>query len=318
MSNAPNIQEVPDVCFGSAHYVVVWTDFRNGVDRIVRAARVTPQWVVLDSGHIVQPTPDYQATPVIAFDGSRYLVAWQNLAQPFGVYCRFIGADCLPQGPVIAVSTALTATNPRIVYDGVNYFVVWQEYTTTNNIMGRFISPTGTLVGGTVVITSGAVNHVSPAVCYDGDRFLVAWSQDQIWGQFVSNAGILVGVPFQISTSMHEQVDPDVFFGGGRYLAAWSEFRIDYDVYGNIDVQAAVNEPNGVGAADRDAYLDRTIFNDRVRVINGQGRRVTVFDVLGKKVAEIEDGVWEAPSASAGVYFLSIAGECVFRVIKVK
>jgi uncharacterized protein YheU (UPF0270 family) len=318
VSNAPNIQEVPDVCFGLGNYVVVWTDFRNGVDRMVRAARVTPQWAVLDTGNIVLASADYQVTPVIAFDGARYLIAWQNLAYPFGIHCRFVGTDCLPQGPGIAVSEAATATNPRIVYNGLNYLVVWQEYTTTNNIIGQFVSHNGTLIGDTIVITSGPVNHVSPAAVDDGNRFLVVWSQDQIWGQFISYSGVLIGTPFQISNTTHEQVDPDVFFGNNRFLAVWSEFRTDYDVYGNIDVQSAMMESKEGIVSGRDVYPDKTIFSDRVRVVGSRDRTVFIFDVLGKKVAESEDGVWEAHLAPAGVYFLSVDHEYVFRVIKVK
>lgn len=318
VSNAPNIQEVPDVCFGLGNYVVVWTDFRNGIDRIVRAARVTPQWAVLDTGNIVLANADYQVTPVIAFDGTRYLIAWQNLAYPFGIHCRFLGTDCLPQGPGIAISMATTATNPRIVHNGSNYLIVWQEYTTTNNIIGQFVSPGGTLIGDTIVITSGPLNHVSPTVACDGNRFLVVWSQDQIWGQFISYVGAPIGTPFQISNTMQEQVDPDLFYGDDRFLAVWSEFRTDYDVYGNIDVQSAMMESNGVEVSVRDVYPDKTIFTDRVRVVGGRGKALSIFDVLGKKVAESEDGVWEAHLSPAGVYFLSVDHEYVFRVIKVK
>ncbi|UCG29241.1 MAG: hypothetical protein JSV53_06870 [candidate division WOR-3 bacterium] len=317
ISNAESIQELPDVCFGLGNYVAVWTDFRNGVDRMIRTARITPQWAVLDTGSVIWANSIYQITPVIAFDGTRYLAAWQNIADPFGIHCRFIGADGLPQDSGITISTAPSATNPRICYDGVNYLVVWQEYTTTNNIIGQFISPGGALIGDTIVVTSGAANHVAPALCHDGNQFLVVWAETQIWGQVVSGTGNLVGAPFQVSGTQYEQVDPDVFFGGGKFLAIWSEFRTDYDIYGNLDIQIGVQDSNYSVPSHPKFYADKTIFIDRVNIIGGRGVKISVFDILGNKVTETINGVWEAQSSSSGVYFLSANGQ-VIRVVKVK
>jgi len=284
---------------------------------MVRAARVTPQWVVLDTGYVVWSNSIYQITPVIAFDGARYLTVWQNLAEPFGIHCRFIGADGSPQNPGITISSAPSATNPRICYDGVNYLVVWQEYTTTNNIMGQFVSPGGSLIGEAFVITSGPENHVSPALCHDGNRFLVIWSETQIWAQFLSGTGSLIGAAFPISSAVYEQVAPDVYFGSSKFLAIWSEFRTDYDIYGNLDAQVGVDNSNYHVPAGQKIYPDRTVFVDRVNVIGGRGKKISIFDILGKKVAETRNGMWEASFFSSGVYFLAVDGQ-VMRVVKVK
>jgi len=317
VSNAEGIQELPDVCFGLGNYVSVWTDFRNGEDRMIRAARITPQWVVLDTGFVVWANSIYQITPVIAFDGVRYLVVWQNLADPFGIHCRFIATDGLPQGSGVTITTASSATNPAVCYDGVNYLVIWQEYTTTNNIIGQFISPDGTLIGDTVVITSGSANHVAPAVCFDGGRFLVVWSETQIWGQFVSSAGNLIGVPFQVSNNQYEQVDPEVLFGGNDFLGVWSEFHDDYDIYGNLDIQVGMDELYCSAPDEQMMYADKTVIIDRVNVINSRGMVMSVFNILGKKVDETTSGVWEARHFSSGIYFLSVNGQ-VIRIVKVK
>ena len=317
ISDAANIQELPDVCYGLGNYVAVWTDLRDGTNRLIRAARVTPQWAVLDTGYIVCANSNYQITPVIAFDGTRYLTAWQDLAYPFGIRCRFIGSDGLPQDSVITVSSASSAINPRICFDGVNYLVVWQEYTTTNHIMGRFISPGGSLIGDAITVTSGPENHVSPALCHDGNRFLVTWSEMQIFGQFLSGTGTLIGPAFQISNTVYEHVDPDVFFGINKFLAVWSEFRTDYDIYGNLDVQVGLEDSNCIAFAMEEFYPERTVFTSRIEIIGAHGKEVLVFDILGKKVAETTNGIWEAGSFPPGVYFMSVNGQ-VMRVVKVR
>ncbi len=318
ISNAENIQELPDVCYGSGSYVVVWTDFRNGIDRLIMTARVTPQWAVLDTGNIVCSNAAYQITPMIAFDGTRFLVVWQNLASPFGIYCRFLGDDAMPQDSVLTVSSSVMAANPRIVFGGSRYLIVWQEFSTTNDIIGQFVSPSGGFIGDPFTITSGPQSHVSPGLCYDGSCFLVVWSQNAIYGQFVSETGNLVGGAFPISASANGQVDPDAFFGNGKYLVTWSEFQTDYDIYGNIDVQVGVQESDRYILTDREVYPAKTLFLDKLDIIGGGNRPVSVFDISGRRVAEIRDGVWEAHRAPPGVYFLSVESGRVFKVIKVE
>ena len=318
ISNAENIQEWPDVCYGYGNYLVVWTDLRNGVDRLIRAARVTPQWAVLDTGNIVGSNADYQITPVIAFDGVRFLVVWQNLENPYGIHCRFLGSDALPQDSIMTISSSVTATNPRIVYGNSRFLIVWQEFDLTNNIVGRFVSPSGGLLGDPFAITSGSANHVSPGLCYDGYRFLVVWSQNTVYGQFVSDTGNLIGSAFPVSSSTNEQVDPDVYHGSDEYLVIWSEFRTDYDVYGNMDVLVHVRESIRDIKLDRRIYPDKTVFIERVNIIGGFDRLISVFDIYGNKVAEARNGSWEADKVPAGVYFLSVDNGCVFKLVKVK
>ena len=318
VSNAENIQELPDVCYGLNNYLVVWTDLRNGIDRVIRAARVTPEWSVLDTGIVVAPNSTYQVIPVVAFDGSRFLVVWQNLAAPFGIHCRFLSGDAQPEDSVITISSAVNAANPRIVFGGLQYLIVWQEYEMTNQIIGRFISPDGALSGDEFLITSGTANHVSPAVCFDGTRYLVAWSQTQIWGQFLSQDGSLIGTAFPISLATNEQADPDVFFGGDKFLTAWSEFRTDYDIYANLDAQVGVSDTDNDMDMAGHLHPQGTIFKDRVRLTGGHCGNVSIYDILGEKVDVVSRGIWDARSHACGVYFLSCDDGCVFTVIKVR
>jgi hypothetical protein len=312
------MQEWPDVCFGLGNYVAVWTDLRNSVERIITTARVTPQWIVLDTGIVVGANSAYQITPVIAFDNSRFLVAWQNLASPFGIYCRFLGGDGQPQDSVMTISSAVTAANPRIIFGGSKYLIVWQEYTTTNHIVGRFVSPDGVLLGDEIVITSGTANHVSPAVCYDGNKYLVVWSENQIWGQFLTDEGSSIGAALPISTVMNDQVDPDVIFGGGKFLTIWSEFRTDYDIYGNLDAQIGVCESNDDASLPENVHPDRTVFTDVVKLVGGHGANVSVFNVLGERVDIVSHGIWDARSHPPGIYFLSWEDGYACRVVRVK
>ena len=318
ISNAENIQELPDVSYGSGNYVAVWTDFRNSVDRHIFAARVTPQWVVLDTGIVVAPNSNYQITPVIAFDGNRFLVVWQSLAAPFGVYCRFLNAQGQPEDTVLTISSAVTAMNPRILFADAKYLIVWQEYTTTNHILGQFIAPDGILLGDEFSVTSGTANHVTPGVCHGGDCYLVVWSQSQIWGQFLTNVGIPIGTAFPVSAAMSDQADPDVFFGGNRFLVVWSDLQDDYDIYGTLDAQIGIRESNDDRRVSKLIHPDRTIFTDYVTLLGWQGSEFVVFNALGEQVDIVHNSTWDARSHPSGIYFLSWEPGSVCRVVKVR
>jgi hypothetical protein len=318
ISNADNVQELPDVTYGSGNYVAVWVDLRNSVDRHIFAARITPQWAVLDTGNVVASNSTYQITPVIAFDGNRFLVVWQSLAAPFGIHGRFLNDQAQPVDTVLTISSGVSAVNPRIVFSDSKYLIVWQEYTTTNQIFGQFVSPDGSLLGSHFQITSGTANHVTPGVCYDGNSYLVVWSQTRIWGQFLTGAGMPIGVAFPVSLAVNDQADPDVFFGGNRFLTVWSDFQNDYDIYGNLDAQIGVVESSYDPVVSGSIHPDKTIFTDHVTLLGLPGMEFTVFNVLGEHVEVVRNGTWHAHGHPSGIYFLSWGPGNACSVVKVR
>ena len=73
----------PQVSFDGTNYLVVWQQLpSSGADQSlahINGARVTPAGTVLDSPSIaISSTPQGQYSPVVAFDGTNYFVAWQD------------------------------------------------------------------------------------------------------------------------------------------------------------------------------------------------------------------------------------------------
>jgi hypothetical protein len=79
---AINLQKYPSAAFDGTNYLIVWQDDRSSTSYDIYGARVNKLGIVLDSGGIaISTAPFDQRYPCIAFDGTNYLVVWED-------YCR--------------------------------------------------------------------------------------------------------------------------------------------------------------------------------------------------------------------------------------
>jgi len=66
-------------CFDGTNFLVVWEDHRNSGASDIYGARVTPQGTVLDSaGIVISRTANYHWSPSLAYDGTDFLVVWED------------------------------------------------------------------------------------------------------------------------------------------------------------------------------------------------------------------------------------------------
>jgi hypothetical protein len=79
ISLAAREQLTPAVASGGTNYLVTWTDYRSETNSDIYGARVSPDGALLDPGGIaISTTAGYQDSPAEAFDGTNYLVVWQD------------------------------------------------------------------------------------------------------------------------------------------------------------------------------------------------------------------------------------------------
>lgn len=150
---------------------------------------------------ISTPIADFNlGAPAIAFDGARYLVAWDQSVggQAPGVYAARVASDgSLPDGPgfLVHAPESIANTNyhlPVVAAQNGIFVVVWQDYrqsvATENQLYAARVSSAGQLLdgpanGGGLAVTSVS-NHSAqnPMIAAAGNTLLVAWS-DRSQGQ---------------------------------------------------------------------------------------------------------------------------------------
>ncbi len=112
------------------------------------------------------------SSPASASNGESFLVVWDYGG--IGIKGAIIDPSGLVSGPFYISSTI--SQEPDVAFDGKNYLVVWR-IGDGREIKGRFVDPTGNIVGEIFTIATspyvGALRE--PSVSFDGWEYLVSF-----------------------------------------------------------------------------------------------------------------------------------------------
>src|SRR5439155_11259891 len=134
----------------------------------------------------ISTAPDFQGSPKVAFDGTNFLVVWQDTRDHPS--SKIYGARVSPAGTVLDPAGiplsqgAVDQERPAIAFNGSNFLVAWEDYRSgfNNDVYGTRVSPSGTVLDPAGIAISVAPNsQIAAEVGSSGANFFVTWSDDR-------------------------------------------------------------------------------------------------------------------------------------------
>ncbi len=235
----------PCVTFYNMNYFVVWSKQVDYYNWHIYCAWVNTDGVVIDTtGIAISPTPGRQDYPSVAFDGTNYLVVWEDNRN--GTWDIF-GARVSPDGVVLDTAGLVISAAPRnqifpsLAFDGANYLIAWgDERYGASDINGALVNPMGSVISS-IAISTANDGQTYPSVCFDGMNYFVVWVDKRygymqtLYSARVSPAGAVLdplGIP--VSWGVYRQESPATAFDGNNFFTVWQDNRnvTSYDIYG--------------------------------------------------------------------------------------
>jgi hypothetical protein len=252
----------PVVAFGVSTYLAVWeTD--TGVFRDVRAARITPDGVTLDSGGFgLSAALGRKISPTVTYADSCWLVAWTDMRDGGGdIYATRVtrsGQVLDLHGIPVSIADGDQGF-PSVSTDGTNYLVVWTDWRTADIRCAR-IRPDGSVVDTeSIIISAASGQQYAPSVVFNGVDFVVVWEDSRLgdldlYGARVSSGGVVLDTAgFLLSDAVLRQSHVCLACDGQNVLATWRDGRSgegEDDVYSaRISRQGVVLDTGGIAVS---------------------------------------------------------------------
>jgi len=253
--------------------------------------------------------PGDQTSPALAFDGSNYLVAWQD-EQATALFDIF-GARVSPGGILVdqdafGISRAPGAQRyPSLAFGADTYLVDWtDERNGSFAAYGARIAPSGQVLdpAGIWIEDDGSFARVFPrGLAFDGSSFILPWWWARIFSPFdeaieairVTPGGARLPPPTTISqggSAPDFRRLPAIAFGDSSSLVAWYDQRAgDTDVYGarvtpDMEVLDSHGIPIATGPGDQEAPA--IAFGAGEFLTVWQGQQMDAHDLFGSRVAQ--------------------------------
>ncbi len=221
--------------FDGTNYLVVWEDSRNSQDSDIWGIRVSASGTILDNTGIeIRTSPGKQQNPDVTFDGSQFVVAWEDFKVAGGSEAD-IGAATVSSTGVVTQLAAVAATGgnettPKLSGLANSTILVWSSGT---DVVGAVRTTGG--FGAPFTLGPAGVEKEDPAVARSPSGNLVVWSEGatakNVRGQFVS-AGGAPGAQVDISLAAGSQINPGIAFNGTDFVVVWENNNSGVDIFG--------------------------------------------------------------------------------------
>jgi hypothetical protein len=294
--DAPVYQDAQeaDAAFDGTNYLVVWTH-RTATGDDVYGTRVSASGEILDpAGFVISAGTTNETAPAVAFDGTNYLVVWQDHRLGSG---NIFAARVAPSGTVLDPNGFPLDTDadqqrtPAVAFDGTNYLVAWSDRRSGLkwDIYGVRVAPGGAVLDANALVIASVNNQqFSPAIAFDGTNHLVVWadrrtSVPEVFGTRITPGGLVLD-PAGIAISngpSNVQSSPSVAFDGTNVTVVWQDIRNS----AQADVYAARVTPAGTVLDTSAIAVASGSDAQRLPAVAADGRYLLVAWVRGDALA---------------------------------
>ncbi|MFP4458306.1 MAG: T9SS type A sorting domain-containing protein [Candidatus Zixiibacteriota bacterium] len=190
----PDTQTYPDVAYFDGSFYVVWA--QEGTENGIFGKAFNASGTAVGDFEVIDNTSDSPSFPSIASNGFSALVVYhvQNDGARDIMGKVLSGGDAEP----FSISSASGHQQRPVVEIGTGAFlVVYEDYGDGYfaNIMGRWVSPSGSPVGDIFVISSEDAAQGNPRIAFAEETFLVAWDDRRgggadIYGKIIESEAL--------------------------------------------------------------------------------------------------------------------------------
>ena len=122
--------------------------------------------------------------PDVAFNGTNYLVVWQEKNDIYGIRVSPAGVVLDSDPKEIYKDNGFFQERPKVCSDGNGWLVIWQDGRPSagleTDIYAARISPDGTVLDPQgILISSGVDWQRDPVAAFDGQNYMIVWEDER-------------------------------------------------------------------------------------------------------------------------------------------
>jgi hypothetical protein len=226
----------PRLTANGTGFFAVWDSARNGSHDIY-GARVDASGGVLDPGGLpIATTASDEVQPVVAFDGTQYLVAWHTGG--VGIQATRVSANGTPlDSPALTLSPQPdVAMYPSTTFDGTQFWVIWPI--NTGGVRGCRVAADGTVLDATpFVVGSAAGTGTGTLSATDAGVLTVLGDHKNVFGTeslvalLFEPSGTPIGAPYTLTLGGTGELNAVVAPTATGFVVTWNEGSVG-DIYG--------------------------------------------------------------------------------------
>ena len=158
-SDGSVVQRQPDVAYGAGVYLAAWSSGSRDADHPaceIRCGRIDAKTLkpLDEEGIVICPPGDLREWPAVAFDGSNFLVVWQDFRshKHYDIYAARVSPEgkVLDAGGFVVAAQACNQARPKVAFAGGNFVVAWVDARVypVYGIYAARVSPEGKVIDG--------------------------------------------------------------------------------------------------------------------------------------------------------------------------